>query len=90
MRTCIMISFRHCHPSFPEQVPYWLVFQEASYSQNSYIWKWVHLSKDLCQPKRGSTNYIAIPRCSNQRHELHVWRQWIGHQQLHSATLQVA
>jgi hypothetical protein len=22
MRTCIMISFRHCHPSFPEQVPY--------------------------------------------------------------------
>jgi hypothetical protein len=81
---------RHCHSSFPEQVPYQLVFQEASYSQSSYIWKWVHLNKDLCWPNRGSTNYIAIPWRSNQRRELHVWRQQIDHQQLHSATLQVA
>ena len=35
-------------------------------------------------------NYIVIPQHSNQRHELHVWGQQIGHQQLHSATLQVA
>jgi hypothetical protein len=34
-------------------------------------------------------NYTALPRHSNQRRELHVWRQQIGRQQLHSATLQV-
>jgi hypothetical protein len=30
--------------------------------------------------------YLSIPI----RDMIHVWRQWIGHQQLHSATLQVA
>jgi hypothetical protein len=35
-------------------------------------------------------NNIAIPWRPNQRRELHVWRQQIGYQQLHSATLQVA
>ena len=32
----------------------------------------------------------TTPWSSNQRCELHVWRQQIGYQQLHSATLQVA
>jgi hypothetical protein len=73
MATC------HCHWHFAlvQSDSDWLVFQEASYCWDSYIWVQIHCCLYLCRSIDWSLQYPLLLGCTNLQDKLHVWRQQV-------------